>query len=101
MIACRSAVQGAARAMADQDRSLPPRWGSTKLRDMFSGIHPAGECGDMFIKTDEIPDGCGSDYTYFGFDLALLGGDMVTYECDYDHETGQIVDVRMAKGLLP
>ena len=105
MFACRSALQGAARVLAEQEGSRH-RWKSTTLRRMYTGILPAGECGDVFVYTGELPPGgCGSVYTYNGFDLELSASngswDMATYECDYDHESGRIVDVRAARGFLP
>lgn len=79
---------------------------ANSLRDTFSGITPEGECGDVFARTGRMPPGgCGNVYTYFGYKLDLLGTDgswdMATYDCDYDHDTGQIVDVRAARGALP
>ena len=86
MITCRTRLRDAARVLAGTGHLF--RWTDTGLETMFSDRRDAG--GDVA--------------TYIGDALEVEDDDgswiPASYECDYDHAAGQIVDVRTAEGRL-
>ena len=86
MIACRTRLRDTARLLAGAGHLF--RWSGTGLETMFSDRRERGTVT-----------------TYVGSALEVLDDDgswiPASYECDYDHGAGQIVDVRTAEGFLP
>ena len=85
MIACRTRLRDTGRLLAGAGHGF--RWAGTGLETMFSGRRDGGNVT-----------------TYTGDALEAQDDDgawvQASYECDYDHGAGEIVDVRTAEGRL-
>ena len=86
MIACRTRLRDTGRVLAGAGHLF--RWTGTGLETMFSDRRAAG--GDVI--------------TYIGDALEVQDSDgswvTASYECDFDHRLGEILDVRTAEGRL-
>ena len=83
MIACRTRLRDTARLLAGAEHLF--RFTSTALDDMFTDTDVSGNVVTYTGAALEVRDSDGSWLP-------------ASYECDYDHGTGEIVDVRTAEG---
>ena len=85
MIACRTRLRDAGRLLGVSGHGF--RWTSTALDVMFTDTDVSASVATYAGATLEVQDTDGNWVP-------------ASYECDYDHEIGQIVDVRTAEGWL-